>query len=141
MFNPLKIQLRPPNCWSRFICAVHAVALLSTLFLPFDGFVKTVLCSTVILSLVSFGRFPINQSVTTILWNEDSQRFATLDKKGVQTEHHYPDQLLRLPFLICIKLRARAPVADQWLIVTTDMVTPQEWRRLQVLARWSELNA
>jgi len=139
MFNPLRVELKKSGYWWGLVFGSHAVAGVCVVTLSSSQFVTAVLLLSLLLSLLSFRLFPINAGVSAILWNEDANRFCTLDRNGLQVEHPYPRQLIRLPFLICIKLDARAPVPNQWLILLPDMMSRPEWRRLHVLARWSEL--
>ncbi len=142
MFAPLRVQLKPSKRWFVFVIGVHLVSMLCLLFLtPLDPFVRALLAFFLVLSGYSFFRFPINQGVTTLIWNADQRLFATRGTDGVQTQHEMPKSLLVFPFLVCLKLKARAPIASQWLILLPDMMNKDEWRRLQVLSRWSELDA
>jgi len=111
------------------------------MFTPLEVFVRVVLVTFTLVSLWALVSFPINQGVKALIWNPDAEIFATQGGDGVQTLHAMPDTLLCFPFLICIKLKASAPVANQWLILLPDMMSKEEWRRLQVLSRWSELDA
>lgn len=142
MFSPLKIELKPSRRWYAFVVAVHLVALVSALLLtPIEPFVRSILAISLLLSGYSFFRFPINQGVSAFIWNADQRLFATQSVEGSQTQHEMPKSLLVLPFLVCIKLKASAPIASQWLILLPDMMSKDQWRRLQVLSRWSELDA
>ena len=142
MFAPLRVQLKPSKRWYGFVIGGHLVALLCLLFLtPLEPFVRALLALLLVLSGYSFFRFPINQGVTTFIWNADQRRFATQGVEGVQTQHEMPKSLLVFPFIVCLKLEASAPIASQWLILLPDMMSKDEWRRLQVLSRWSELDA
>lgn len=142
MFVPLKIELRRSRFWWAFVVVIHLCGLGSVALLaPLGYFVQLVLILTLLISFASFYRFPINQGINVILWNTDTQIFATQNSEGIQTVHTTPQTLLVFPFLVCIKLEARAPIANQWLILLPDMMSRDEWRRLMVLARWSELNA
>lgn len=142
MFAPLRVQLKPSKRWFGFVIGVHLIALVCLLFLtPLDPFVRALIAFLLVLSGYSFFRFPINQGVTTIIWNADQRLFATQGVEGVQTQHEMPKSLLVFPFLVCLKLKASAPIASQWVILLPDMMSKDEWRRLQVLSRWSELDA
>jgi hypothetical protein len=142
LFSPLKIELKPSKRWYTFVISAHLVALLSVLFLtPLEPFVRSLLAISLLLSGYSFFRFPINQGVSAFIWNADQRLFATQSVEGNQTQHEMPKSLLVFPFLVCLKLRASAPIASQWLILLPDMMSKDEWRRLQVLSRWSELDA
>ena len=142
MFAPLKVQLKPSKRWYSFVISAHLVALLSLLFLtPLEPFVRSLLAISLLLSGYSFFRFPINQGVSAFIWNADQRLFATQSVEGNQTQHEMPKSLLVFPFLVCLKLKASAPIASQWLILLPDMMSKDEWRRLQVLSRWSELDA
>lgn len=142
MFSPLKIELKPSKRWYTFVISAHLVALLSLLFLtPLEPFVRSLLAISLLLSGYSFFRFPINQDVSAFIWNADQRLFATQSIEGNQTQHEMPKSLLVFPFLVCLKLKANAPIASQWLILLPDMMSKDEWRRLQVLSRWSELDA
>jgi hypothetical protein len=142
LFAPLKLQLKDSSYWINFVFGVHSVAIASVaMFTPLEVFVRVVLVTVTLVSLWALVALPINQGVKALIWNPDAEIFATQGGDGVQTLHAMPDTLLCFPFLICIKLKARAPVANQWLILLPDMMSKEEWRRLQVLSRWSELDA
>ena len=111
------------------------------MFTPLEPFVRGVLVTFTLVSFWALVAFPINQGVKALIWNPDAEIFATQWGDGVQTLHAMPDTLRCFPFLICIKLKASAPIANQWLILLPDMMSKEEWRRLQVLSRWSELDA
>jgi len=141
MFNPLKVELSRSKLWYRWLSLVHLVAVACIFFTPLPLFTQGVLSVGLVLSFISFFKFPINQGVSGFVWNQDAPLFATLDEHGKLTQHVPPKKLLRLPFLVCIHVEAAAPVATQWLILLPDMMSQSDWRKLQVMARWSELPA
>lgn len=142
MFAPLKLKLKRSSYWSSFVVGVHTLAIVSVaLFTPLEIFTRAVLVTFTLVSFWGLMTFPINQGVKALIWNPDAEVFATQGSDGRQTDHAMPDTLLCFPFLICIKLKASAPIANQWLILLPDMMSKEEWRRLQVLSRWSELDA
>ena len=141
MFNPLKIELKESGYWWGLVFSTHAVAGICVLNLPLRQFVAVVLLVSLLLSLVSFFKFPINSGVSAFVWNQDQPLFATIDDQGKIVQHAMPNKLLRLPFLVCIYVDATAPVASQWLILLPDMMSNSNWRKLQVMTRWSELPA
>ncbi|HSG02878.1 MAG TPA: protein YgfX [Marinobacterium sp.] len=139
MFNPLKIVIKRSSFWYLWLVGVHALAMLSLFLTPLPTFTKVILLVGLCLSYWSFFKFPINKGIAGLIWNQDRSLFATVNEAGLQTFHEMPRRLLRLPFLVCIYVNAKAPVPNQWIILLPDMMSKAEWRRLQVMARWSEL--
>ena len=141
MFNPLKIELKRSTLWYHGLSAIHLLAVFSLLLTPLSVFTQVVLAIGLLLSFISFFKFPINSGVSAFVWNQDQPLFATIDDQGKMVQHAMPNKLLRLPFLVCIYVDATAPVASQWLILLPDMMSKSNWRKLQVMTRWSELPA
>lgn len=139
MFNPLRIEIKPSKFWQLWLLCSHLLAAFSLLLAPMPLFTQLILLFGLGLSYWSFFKFPINKGVSGFIWNQDQSLFATVDTKGIQTSHAMPQRLLRLPFLVCLHVEANAPIPKQWLILFPDMMSKDDWRRLQVMARWSEL--
>lgn len=139
MFNPLRIEIKHSKFWQGWLVVGHLLAVFSLFLTPLPLFTQSILLLGLAISYWSFFKFPINKGVKGFIWNQDKSLFATVDDSGVQTSHEMPQRLLRLPFLVCLHVNAKAPVASQWLILLPDMMSKDDWRRLQVMARWSEL--
>lgn len=140
MFSPVRIELRSSPSLKWGLVSLHLFTLVWIYQRDFE-LITLVVCSLIIiLNYLYLKRLPVNQGVKTILWNADVPLFITIDNSNRSITHPHPQGILVLPFMLCLKLKAVAPVPNQWLVLMPDMMSVDQWRRVNVLARMSELD-
>lgn len=139
MFSPLKVELATSLCLKWILITCHLFTVICLMTSDFELVTRLILSLLTVVHFLVLYLFPYNQGVKTIIWNADIPLFITLDDSKRSSSHPQPVGMLVLPFILCIKIIAVAPVANQWLVLLPDMMSKDQWRKLKVLARLSEL--
>ena len=139
MFSPLKVELATSFRLKWILITFHLFTIICLMTSDFELITRVTLSLMTLVNFLVLYLFPYNQGVKTIIWNADIPLFITLDELKRSSSHPQPVGMLVLPFMLCIKINAVTPVANQWLVLLPDMMSKDQWRKLKVLARLSEL--
>ena len=105
----------------------------------FELFIICVLSLALLLSYLHSCLFPINQRIAGIGASVEDGRFWLVSEAGHKVHVSTVNALFRTRLFILIAAEPDAPLAKQWLLILPDMVSPDDWRRLQVMTRWANL--
>ena len=78
------------------------------------------------------------EAPTVLIWNVNAGNCRWIDSKG-QVDIASPIALVRLPWVVILNLSPSNNASNRWLPIWRDQLSRDDWRRLQVLARWSKL--
>ncbi len=136
MFSPLNVKLKSSRYYPLAVFLIYLLAGLAVLAFEVSPFVKLVLLATLLLALAVSRCLTVNQGISGFLWSAQTGEFSVYRKAGVKVRVPALGAIFRLRWLVLIRLVPEQGVAAQWLVLLPDMMSAEEWRRLQVLSRW-----
>ena len=137
MFSPSKFPLQSPPIERVSLLAliVTIIAVYSLSSVALFSLVVIVAFATLIYLLYPIGR----SRYLELTWNPVSSSVVLFDQKGVAAQVEALEQVIRLPWLVALRVRVLGRYQSDWIFCWRFCCSDIEWRKLQVLAKLSPL--
>lgn len=139
VFCPLKIELKESNGFRFFRRSVHVLAIVLLVISNYSFSMSLIFFLAVALSLVIDRFQPINHQINSLQWSLETPPIQLTTYTGAEVSLREVDNLVVFSWIVLISIRPEPGIDDQWMILLPDMMDSEDWRRLQVMSRWSNI--
>ncbi|WP_373286475.1 protein YgfX [Marinobacterium zhoushanense] len=140
-FSPLELRFRPSFRLPIAVASAHLVALASISYAGLPPFSRSICAMLVLFSAVlsarSFIRPDPSEHVIGLSWFPDHKQLLLELANGERLPVDEIRQKLVMPGATVLSLIPRGRFLPVWLILTSDQVSAEEWRRLAIAIRWA----
>lgn len=136
-FSPLEVHIRPSRVLLMLLGGIHLLALVVLVVVRLEPFTALVVAASILLSWVLLLRGPLvawrGGRISGLSWDPDRHRLHLICEGDQLIEVERSLLQACVPGLIAMKLQLVGRALPDWLLLTSDQLDADSWRRLQLV--------